>query len=206
LLGLFDFGGLEAVPICQHGNRGLKESLCVCEEKTHLLGPEEGSDDPVLCLVDPLRGYDRQRVPLVPLGVCTLPCSSRRGLELILLILFRADEAVDGSQVGQEQVVPVHELEERRQCVRRRRVVLVRGELRLEVRDGVDELDEAEAERVQVLVPVPAHRRCWSLHFFSEAGLLRRRSLSGERQRAASLSLGDQFAPVIRMALQSLAG
>jgi hypothetical protein len=33
-------------------------------------------------------------------------------------------------------------------------VVLVRGELRLEVRDGVDELDEAEAERVQVLVPV----------------------------------------------------
>ena len=47
MLGLFDFGGLEAVPICQHGNRGLKESLSVCEEKTHLLGPEEGSDDPV---------------------------------------------------------------------------------------------------------------------------------------------------------------
>ena len=129
---------------------------------THLLGPEEGSDDPVLCLVDPMRGYDRQRVPLVPLGVRTLACSSR-GFELILLILFRADEAVDGCQVGQEQVVPVHELEERRQSLRRR-VVLVCGELRLEVRDGVDELDEAKAQRVEVLIPIPVHRSIRSLH------------------------------------------
>lgn len=145
---------------------GLKEPLCEKKDPqghTHLLGPEEGSDDVVLCLVDSMCGYDCERVPLVPLWVGAVPCSSWS--QLIVLILFRADEAVYGCQVGQEQVVPVDQVEERRQsCLRRRRMVLVRCELGLEVRDGVDQLDEAESERVQVVVPAAVHRSILRLH------------------------------------------
>ena len=73
---------------------------------------------------------------------------------VLVAVLLRADEALEGGEVGQEGVVPGDEVGKGGQA----RVVgrgsgRVEGEERevgVEGGDGVDELDEAEAERVEV--------------------------------------------------------
>lgn len=134
--------------------------------EAYLFSPEEGPDDPIPRLVDFGRGDDDEAVPLlafqVPVPLCPPPprvgsplCSLPPfSFDLPVAVLFAADEPLDGGEVGQQEVVPADEVLKRWQARvgGRRRGWVVREvlQLRVEERDGVDELDEAESERVEV--------------------------------------------------------